>query len=302
MTFDPTQLAVTLLLGVSVFLVVWSVFRFPVPADAPLHRRIALAMGKGQRQTVFEQPLLEPIMNLALTCSRRMNIQSLRDAARKALNGAGNPNAYSVEEYLAVCMVCGIGFALATAFMSTAFLGGFNLLAFAFMGVLGFYAPLWSLKGEARARMGRIARQLPYTLDLIALMMGAGSTFTEAVQTIIREDPDDDFNQELRIVLSEIEFGTKRATALSNMANRIPMDALRSIVGAVNQAEMLGTPLAEILKSQSNMLRMHRSVEAEKVSASASLRILVPTMLILVAVVIFLFGPLIIRWMRGELM
>jgi tight adherence protein C len=150
--------------------------------------------------------------------------------------------------------------------------------------------------------MGRIARQLPYTLDLIALMMGAGSTFTEAIQTIIREDPEDDFNQELRIVLSEIEFGTKRATALSNMAERIPMDALRSIVGAVNQAETLGTPLSEILKNQSNMLRMHRSVEAEKVSASASLRILVPTMLILVAVVIFLFGPLIIRWMRGELM
>jgi hypothetical protein len=50
------------------------------------------------------------------------------------------------------------------------------------------------------------------------------------------------------------------------------------------------------------MLRMYRSVRAEKLSASASLRILVPSMLILLAVVIIVFAPLIIRRIQGELL
>jgi tight adherence protein C len=70
----------------------------------------------------------------------------------------------------------------------------------------------------------------------------------------------------------------------------------------VNQAEALGTPLATILKSQSSMLRMARSVRAEKLSASASLRILIPSMLILFAVVLIVLAPAIITyWLKGSI-
>ena len=50
------------------------------------------------------------------------------------------------------------------------------------------------------------------------------------------------------------------------------------------------------------MLRMHRGVRAEKLSASASLRILVPSTMILMAVVVIVFSPMIIRAIRGELL
>lgn len=298
---DPLQILVTLLLGTAVFLLVWSLFRFPVSDEPPLHRRIATALNRGQRNTVFEQAVVAAPMNLALSWARRMHTPALRRHIRRNLDAAGNPNGYSVEEYLAICLACSAMLAAVTVALML-LMGTFSILAFAAMGVIGFAIPLLALRGAARARLRRISRQLPYSLDLVALMMGAGSTFNEAVQTIIRDDPRDDFNQELQIVLSEVEFGSKRAVALQNMAERLPMDAMRSIVGAVNQAELLGTPLSTILKNQSNMLRLHRSVQAEKVSASASLRILYPTMLILIAVVLFVFGPLIIRLARGELL
>lgn len=301
MLTDPFQILITVMLGIAVFLVVWSVFRYPVNAQAEVHRQIALAMGRGERQTIFETSFLAPITGVALSCARRMSLPGLRLWVRRQLDGSGNPNGYSVDEYLAASMLCSVTMAAAATLLSLAFLGSFNLLGFAAMGAVGFGVPLYSLHGESNKRLHRIARKLPYTLDLIALMMGAGSTFTEAVQTIIREEPEDDFNQELAIVLSEIEFGTKRSTALANMAERIPTEALRSIVGAVNQAELLGTPLSLILKNQSGMLRMHRTVRAEKISASASLRILLPSMLILVAVVIFVFGPVLVRMMKGQL-
>ena len=132
--------------------------------------------------------------------------------------------------------------------------------------------------------------------------MQACSGFNEAAETLIRDDPDDDLNQELQLALSEMQFGTTRAVALENIARRIPLETLRSIIAAVNQADALGTPLADILKTQADMLRNQRAVVAEKKSASASLKILVPSMLILAAVVIVVFGPIILRFTRGELL
>ena len=235
-----------------------------------------------------------------LTLAKRISFPSLRSYIRRHLDASANPNNYSIDEYLALSLTSGVALGLATTILLVA-ADKFEPLSVTLAGLVGFVVPLWLLREAGHARVLRISKKLPYTLDLIALMMEAGATFTEAIETIIRDDPHDDFNIELRIVRAEIEFGTARAAALANMGQRIPLDTLRSIIGAVNQAEALGSPLATILKSQSSMMRMHRSVRAEKLSASASLRILAPSMIILAAVVIVVFGPFIVRDIHGDL-
>lgn len=295
MDFDLTQLVVTLMVFSSVFLLVWSLFRFPVVTEVPVHRRIAAAMGLIHRQTVFENRVLMPVMNLFLALATRFGFPALRDWLRRKLDASGNPNSYSVDEYLAICLASAVGLMVFMTLMFAAMVGSFDPTVAAFFLFVGFILPLMSLNSFTRKRVSRISKKLPYTLDLVALMMAAGSTFTEAIDTLIRDEPEDDFNQELRIVMAEIEFGTRRLEALRNMAERIPLETLRSIVGAINQAEAMGTPLSEILKSQSSMIRMHRSVRAEKMSASASLRILIPTMIIMAAAILALFGPLVVR-------
>ncbi len=259
------QLLITAPLAIGLYLLVWSVFRYPIPAAPPVHRRIAEAVGQ-HRQTVFEHPVFAPVMNMALAVAQRFNIPSLRQRVRQDLEGSGNPSGYSVEEYMAICLLSGTLLALAAGCFELLMGSSFALLVVPIMAVAGFVIPLWTLRTAAQRRLERIGKQLPYTLDLIALVMGAGSSFTEAIETLIRDDPGEDLNQELRIVLSEIEFGTTRATALQNLADRIPLESLRSVVGSVVQAERLGTPLSSILKLQSDTLRMHRSVRGEIVS------------------------------------
>ncbi|MFW6059119.1 MAG: type II secretion system F family protein [Phycisphaeraceae bacterium] len=295
------QILVTLTLALGIFLLIYGVFRFPVPAERPVHRRIAEAMGQ-HRQTVFEQPLMAPVMSLGLALAHRFNVPALRQRVRRDLEAAGNPSGYSVEEYLAICLLSGAVLAIASGALELMLGSSMALLIVPIMAVVGFAIPLWTLRSAAQRRLARVAKQLPYTLDLVALVMGAGSSFTEAVETLIRDNPDDDLNQELRIVLSEIEFGTTRATALQNLAERIPLESLRSVVGAVVQAERLGTPLSSILKMQADVLRNQRSVRAEKLAASASLRILLPSTLILLAVVLIVFAPIILRWIQGTLL
>lgn len=295
------QILVSVLLFVGVFLPIYGVFRYPVAAEPPIHRRIAAAVGV-DRRTIFENALLAPVMSLGLGVARQAGLPGLRQRIRQDLDASGNPSGYSVDEYLTICLVSAVGLALLGLLLDLLMGGAGLLLVVPLMAAAGFVAPLLVLRSAALKRIGRIAGQLPYTLDLISLVMAAGSTFTEAVETLIRDHPEDDLNQELRIALSEMEFGVTRSRALNNLADRIPLESLRSILAAVNQADTLGTPLSSIFKLQAEMLRMQRSVRAEKLSASASLRILVPSMVILMAVVGIVFAPLIIRFLRGELM
>lgn len=279
-----------------VFLPIYAVFRYPVPSEPPIHRQIAKAVGVDQ-ETIFENPLLAPALNMCIQVASRMNIVSLRGKIRQDLSASGNPSGYTVDQYLALAIFAAMGAAGAGLILELATTGGrYLLITIPMMLIIGFTIPVLVLSSAAQKRVSRISKQLPYTLDLVALVMAAGSSFTEAVETLIRDNPEDDLNQELQFALSEMEYGSTRAAALQNMSSRIPLESLRSVVGAVNQAEKLGTPLSSILKLQSEMLRMHRGVRAEKLAASASLKILIPSMLILIAVVVVIGAPLIINY------
>ncbi|MBS3821321.1 MAG: type II secretion system F family protein, partial [Phycisphaerae bacterium] len=108
-------------------------------------------------------------------------------------------------------------------------------------------------------------------------------------------------NVELRAVLAEMELGTTRRQALQNLANRVPIEPMRNLVSSVIQAEELGTPLSDVLHDQATLLRMQRSVRAENKAAVAGVRILVPCLLLVIAVLLTVFGPAIVRISTGGL-
>ncbi|HET6430530.1 MAG TPA: type II secretion system F family protein [Phycisphaerae bacterium] len=264
-------------------------------------RRVALATGVEDRHTVFEMPSLQPIMWLLLVTARRIGLRGLKKRLGATLVAAGSPNFYTPDEYLAVALLWGVALHVAVFFgyvliyRKAGYL--YPVIAFA----VGVAAAIYHLVGKAAKRIREISRRIPYTLDLIALAMGAGATFTEAVQTVVREDREHPFNVELNTVLAEMELGTTRQQALRNLSDRVPLENLRSIIAAVIQAEALGTPLADVLKQQADLLRLQRSVRAEKLAAAASVRILLPGLLIMISVVLAVFGPFIIQAIRGEL-
>jgi len=291
-------LLVSLLIFSAAALLIWACFVsrwFPSP---PVKSQIAMAMGLGNRKTVFEAPVFGQLLGFALMLARRFRSSARRSArtSKPAATPAGTPSTNSSP--------CASRRRSSRRSWRSVFgdLGQFALLALVVLPVLGFAGPLYSLHEAARSRVRKIAKKLPYTLDLVALMMESGAMFTESIETIVQDEPDDELNRELALVQSEIEFGTTRAVSLANLADRIPLETLRSVVGAINQAEALGTPLSTILKNQSGMIRLMRTVRAEEASASASMKILIPGTLILIAVVLMFFGPIIMRMYHGNML
>ncbi len=264
-------------------------------------REAALASGEADRRTVFEQPLVRPIMWLLVGLGHRLAIPKTKSWLRRKLVAAGSPNYYTAEEYLALAILTGLLLGVLLSGGHLLMYGTHSIGAFILGLIAGVGLTLFKVYDDASKRVRLIWRRLPYALDLIALAMGAGATFAEAVRTITRESGDDPFLIELRTLLTEMDLGATRRTALGNLARRVPLDSLRSIVASVIQAEELGTPLATVLHDQATLLRLQRSVRAENAAAIASVRILIPCLLLVFAVILSVFGSFIVRAIRGGL-
>ncbi len=280
---------------VDITLLIVAVFGQEAKPQLSPEREAALAMGHTDRRTVFESPLIRHMMWLVLGLSHRANVPRVKRWIRHRLVAAGNPDYYTPEEYLAIAMATGIIMALILSVAWGVALGSFSLLPILFGLLAGAGLTLSQLHSRAEKRLRLIWKRIPYSLDLISLAMGAGATFTEAVETVVREESDDPLNVEFKTMLAEMDLGSTRTKAMRSLGDRVPLESLRNIVASVIQAEDLGTPLGEVLHQQASLLRLHRSVRAENAAAVASVRILVPSLLILIAVVLAIFGPAMLR-------
>ncbi|HUU09448.1 MAG TPA: type II secretion system F family protein [Phycisphaerae bacterium] len=291
-----------LLVMAAVFLAVSTLFRAPVETQDEFAFRIEI--DNVDRDTLFEAPAIRPFLVPIYHVVRRLNLPGVKKHILKLLLALGNPNQYTADEYLVICVVWGVVGAMALwsgAWAAVGYLSLPALVAFVIVGFgVGFLVAYLWLRERALARLRAISKRLPYTLDLIAMAMDAGATFYEAASAVTRDDPEEPLNQELGMVVREIDFGRSRQDALTHLGRRIDVDGLDSILSAVLQAEQLGTPLAHVLKLQANLLRMRRSMRAERRAGEASVKMLVPSMLILMAVVLVIFAPIIVRAIRGQ--
>jgi len=294
-TLDLWDVVLSLLIFVDVVLLVISVFGQSGDPHLSPEREAAIATGHTDRETVFESPVIRHVMWFLLALSHRLAVPKTKRWIRRKLIAAGNPDYYTPEEYLALSLSSGLILAMLVGIVYLVWVQQFGVLLPAMGMAIGTGLSLYQLYDRASKRIRLVSKRVPYSLDLISLAMGAGATFTEAVETVVREESDDPFNVELKTMLAEMDLGTTRRKALENLSDRVPLDSLRSIVASVIQAEELGTPLGEVLHQQASLLRLHRSVRAENAAAVASVRILVPSLLILIAVVLAIFGPAILR-------
>ena len=199
-------------------------------------RQAAIATGHTDRKTVFENPIFGPVLWILLSMAHRLNFPRVKTFIHRKLVAAGNPDYFTPEEYLALSFLLGLSVGLLLEVLHLVLTGQISLLAIGLGLIIGVSLSILQINERASKRMQNIVRQLPYALDLISLAMGAGATFTEAVETIVRDSDDDPksphfaLNTELRAMLAEIELGAPRREALQSMARRVPLESMKGLV------------------------------------------------------------------------
>ena len=212
---------------------------------------------------------------------------------------AGDFYGLTADEYLALSLL--------SAFAGTvlgAFVGWFLDLGTITVIVglmLGAATPYMQISGVAQERLKNIGRGLPYTIDLLALSMGAGLDFPGAVRQVVEKssNPDDPLVEEFTLILQTLNLGRTRKEALQEFARRAPVEAVNEFVNSLVQAEERGNPVAEVLTIQATVSRTRRSVRAEEMAAKAGVQMVGPLMLIFFCVMGLLLGPAILSIMGG---
>jgi tight adherence protein C len=216
--------------------------------------------------------------------------------AEKRLRSAAYPEGVTADELLGlIALGAFFGLLFGLALNLRLQFGPILLLT---LGV-GIYLPLLWVRGRVRRRQDDIRRSLPYALDLLTLSVEAGLDFTQAMTRIVKKLGDSALAVELGQTVRDIHLGRPRVQALRDLSRRVDLSELNSIVGALIQADELGSSLGPILRIQADQLRVRRSQAAEKLAMEAPVKILLPLILfIFPTIFIMIFGPIALRLLR----
>ena len=170
-----------------------------------------------------------------------------------------------------------------------------TVLAVVFTGVTAWFLRR-RLTRTAQRRLLLIKRRMPFFLDLLTLLIEAGSSFFLALKQAVVEFEGHPVAVEFARVLADMNMGKARTEAFDNMRQRLDDDEISSIVGAIIQSEELGTPVSDIFRAQADVLRIKRSQRAETIAGEAGVNMLLPAVLVMAATVIIILGPFMLNF------
>lgn len=168
----------------------------------------------------------------------------------------------------------------------------------AFIGLTYIFPGLY-LKQLIQERQHEIERSLPDAIDLLTVSIEAGLSFDGAMSKLA-EKMSGVLVSEFSIALKEMKMGISKRDALKSMIERVPVDNLITFVGAIIQADQLGVSIGNVLRIQSNIMRLKRRQKASELAMKAPIKMLFPMVFfILPTIFIVLLGPVLIKVMEA---
>lgn len=285
-----------LLIGFSIFVLCYEFFKFG-------SQRKEEAKGEVPSSAVSKSLILRlcrPLIQAYLLPSvANFKINNFRKEKKQKIASAGLTDELTADELFALKLLLTLLLPLMALIYNFALNVANPMVLIIIFGAVGYYFPELWLKSVIKERQQEIRLALPFVIDLLSLCTEAGLDFMGAIQRVVIKAKRSPFIDELQVVLNEIKLGTTRADALRNMAMRINMPEISSLVAVLVTAEQMGSSISVALKSQADQIRNDRFIRAEKAGAAASQKILFPLIFFIVpAVFIVVLGPLIAKLLQ----
>ncbi|MGQ0430963.1 MAG: type II secretion system F family protein [Microthrixaceae bacterium] len=248
-------------------------------------------------QLLLAQPFLSrvirPVAGSILNLFESVLPRNYRERVHLQLVYAGMSDQFRAEEIISLRVVGGVlGFLGGALILGTGLIGGgMGILLLAMLPLVGAQLPKSWLDRKADDRMDAIRRDLPDTLDLMAISVEAGVGF-EGALGVVCDNFTSPLADEFARTLREMELGLPRREALQNLKKRTEVPELSNFVLTLTQADALGMPVGRVLKTSAEEMRSKRRQWARERAAKLPVKILFPLVLfIFPAVFVVLLGP-----------
>ena len=216
-----------------------------------------------------------------------------RDRMHHQLLRGGLASQFRAEEIISLQVLGGlVGALLGLLIVFTGVVGGGGaILAAVVLPLGGVQLPKSWVDRKVDERIESIRRDLPDTLDLLAISVEAGMGF-EGALGVVCENFSSPLADEFARTLREMELGLPRREALQNLKKRTEVPELSNFVLTLTQADALGMPVGRVLKTSADEMRNKRRQWAREKAAKLPVKILFPLVLfIFPALFVVLMGP-----------
>jgi len=153
---------------------------------------------------------------------------------------------------------------------------------------LGLLVPSRALSSLASSRQAQLEIEFPDALDLMVVCVEAGlsldAAFVRVGQEIGESHPR--ISGEFDRVSEQLRAGRARADALRGMVDRTGVNAIRSFVALLIQTEMLGSGVAQTLRTYSSELRQTRFIRAEEKAMRIPVLMTIPLVVCILPVIV----------------
>ena len=241
----------------------------------------------------FVARIVRPLGGRALRGIARLTPSNHLDNVHKQLLLAGLSASVRAEEFVTAQIVVVVLFfmgAIGYVFMLHPS-SRFGTLALVMAPLIGALLPLSWLSRQVSARQFAVLKDLPDTLDLLAISVEAGMGFEGAI-SVVCEHFSSPLAEEFSRTLREMELGLPRRDAFQNLKRRTEVPELSNFVLAITQADALGIPIGRVLKTQAAEMRSKRRQWARERAGKLPVKILFPlTVFIFPGILVVLLGP-----------
>lgn len=288
-------MAMALALASSVPLAWWAASA-PRDDDTARRQRLAVAREHDLREVVLRQGgterVLLPGFGVLAGLVRRVTPTFMLESLERKVVLAGAAQRSPLEQVLAMKLLLGLAGFVLGAIRYSADLGDMRqLMWLILLTVGGFLLPDFLLGARGRRRQESIGRELPDMLDQVTISVEAGLGF-EAALNHVSGSLDGPIGEELRYTLQDIRLGMSREAAFRALIDRTEVIELRRFLSSLIQADRLGIPIAQVLRSQAAEMRLIRRQTAEEEAQKVPLKVIFPLILfILPALIIVVVGP-----------
>ena len=285
-----------LLAGFSVLLSIYTIFS--------VNNESQLLWATGDQPDKSKSPIINfsrPIVHqLTIKYAKKIKNKNFRKNIEYKILTGGLENELNVDEFIGLKILWGIFFPVFLAILNVSLSLGYPWIVFVIAIPFGWMIPDMHASKEKKNRYQSIIIDLPFFVDLLALSTQAGSDFMSAIQKISDSAENSLLAKEFDKVLRDVRLGSTREQALKRMAYRLDIPEVNSFVNVLTDADATGASIGNILKEQSEQMRLERFVRAEKAGAKASQAMLIPLMLLIVpAVFIMTMGPVALQFIYG---
>lgn len=172
---------------------------------------------------------------------------------------------------------------------------GFILL---FGVILSILIPRYYLQSSIKKRQNGIRNQMPDILDLLSVSVEAGLGFDAALIRVC-DRAMGPLAEELVTVYREMQMGKPRREALKGLGERSNVAELKLFASSLVQADQLGISIKNVLRAQSQQLRLSRKQRAEEKAMKAPVKMMLPLVVFIFPVIfLILLGPSVIEIMK----